>query len=140
MSSNCVNLSIVDVNDAFDSIAFVEDKVVLNGFREGYNKGECIGEYEGYHLGYHRGAEIGAEVGFYKGFVEAFVRNYNLSNDSQLRPIIEKLNRLMESFPRFNDDSTDIINLKTQMRSLYKRLCSLLKTDTRIPEDLLVSF
>lgn len=134
------DLNSIDVNDAFDSIALAEESFSSSGFKEGFEKGKGVGEFEGYHLGYHRGAELGAEIGFYKGFLQAFKNTTDSSIIARHNNIVEKLTQLIDSFPRFNDETVDIVVLRDQIRSLYKRLCSLLKTDSCLPEDSKLSF
>lgn len=142
MSDKTVSIDFdsLDVNDAFDSLTLAEEHLSSNGFKEGFEKGKIIGEVEGYHLGYHRGAELGAEIGFYKGFLQAFINTADSKILSSHNNIVEKFNRLITSFPRSNDETVDIVLMRDQIRSLYKRLCSLLKTDCYIPEDSKLSF
>lgn len=130
----------LDVNDAFDSIVLAEKHISSSGFKEGFEKGQITGEVEGYHLGYHRGAEFGAEFGFYKGFLQALQKTADSVTLSHYSNVIEKLTVLVETFPKHNDDTVDIISMRDQVRSLYKRLCSLLKIDSQLPETNTLSF
>jgi flagellar biosynthesis/type III secretory pathway protein FliH len=127
-----------DINDVFESLTFIEDNLASDGFKEGLEKGKTDGEIEGYHLGYHRGAEIGSEIGYYKGFLEALRKTLEVS--SQQNIVVEKLEKLIESFPLINDEFTDLIAQRDGIRSTYKRLCSLLKLDPKIPENSELSF
>lgn len=129
-----------DINDVFDSIAFSEDNIASNGFKEGLKKGQSDGELEGYHLGYHRGAELGSEIGFYKGFLEAFNSIENEEMRSRHKNTIEKLSSLIESFPKANDDTFDIVSVRDSIRSTYKKLCSVLKIEPEIPDNSNLSF
>ena len=60
----------VDINDAFDTITFSENRLVETGYKEGFAAGAQQGEKEGFLLGAQKGSEIGQEVGFYTGFTE----------------------------------------------------------------------
>jgi len=134
-SSGCV-----DINDVFDSISFIEENLSSSGFKDGFEKGKIDGEIEGYHLGYHRGAEIGSELGYYKGFLEVLKKSLDPDSLTPVNGVIEKLNALIESFPQVNDESIDLIALRNNIQSTYKRLCSLLKLDSKIPESSQLNF
>ncbi|KAG8310770.1 hypothetical protein J6590_057439 [Homalodisca vitripennis] len=139
MSKNTKSENIIDnthesdINDAFDCIAFSEEHFTTSGFNDGFERGKQIGNFEGYHLGYHRGAELGAEIGFYKGFIEALLKTAGNEVLSHHCTVIEKLASLIGTFPSCNDEKTDIITLRNQIRSTYKRLCSLLKISSDLP-------
>lgn len=135
-----VNLSPGDINDVFDSIAFSEEKIASTGFKEGFKKGLTDGELEGYHLGYHRGAELGSEIGFYKGFLVAFNSTADEEMRSRHKTTIEKLSGLIDSFPKANDDTFDIVSVRDNIRSTYKKLCSILKIEPEIPDNSNLSF
>ncbi|XP_022197493.1 protein LTO1 homolog [Nilaparvata lugens] len=125
----------IDINDVFDDIALSEEKIVQNSFQEGLSKGVLEGEIEGFHLGYHRGSEIGSEIGFYSGFVDILISISTLKEDFPQKGIVilTKLKNLLLEFPRSNVEDCDMVQLLENIRSLYKKLCVMLKIDCRLP-------
>lgn len=122
----------LEINQAFDDIAFSEDKLVKKAFVDGLQKGLRDGDEKGYRLGFLKGVEFGTEVGYYKGIAKALRASY--SQDPACLPakcvtVLNKLHSALESFPSTNCPNTDLISQRDQVRSYYKQLCSLLKLD-----------
>lgn len=132
-----------DINDIFDSILCSEEASNEQGYEEGVKKGLVDGEIDGYHLGYHKGAEIGAELGFYKGVVETYIQ-LNKKGDTALSDkiitLLEKTKDMIDKFPRENIEDQDILNLASNIRVKYKKVCSLLKIDGGYPYDDTISY
>ncbi|CAH2041703.1 unnamed protein product, partial [Iphiclides podalirius] len=103
-----------DFNDALEEIFLSENTLRNESYKEGYRAGCDAGSPEGYHLGYHRGAEIGREIGYYFGIVTNHLDNNNKS-DVQLSDKVvqqlEKVQKLIEDFPRTNSEQHDILAL-----------------------------
>lgn len=125
-----------DINDVFDAIAFSEGSIVQEAFDEGLKKGITEAEEEGYHLGFHKGVEFGEEIGYYLGVVNTLLRlheNQQFDLSDKIVRLLYKLKPLLTSFPAFNCPDTDILKLKVEIKSLFHRLCSLLKFDGTLP-------
>lgn len=129
-----------DINDVFDNILLSEEKIVQRAFQEGFDAGKKNGELDGYHAGYHRGAELGAEIGFYKGIVESFSGNEVHGVNEKVLQILQKLNSLLESFPKYNNHDCDIQSMLDNIRSQYKKLCSIMKLNLPYPTSSRMSF
>lgn len=113
-----------DVNDAFESIAFSEERIANAAFEEGFKKGTADGLAEGYHLGYHRSAELGFEIGMYRGLLSSL-------NHSEVSPritaVAEKLASAINLIPETNQSDCDILGNLDSARASFKQLVSLLK-------------
>lgn len=132
-----MSLESADINDVFDEIAFSEDKIVQEGFCEGLKKGIKEAEEEGYHLGFHKGIEFGYELGYYGGVVKYFLSSHESKEfevSDKIFHILVKLDALISSYPPTNCSNTDILQLKSEIKSLFRRLCSLLKFDGLLAE------
>lgn len=85
-------------------------------------------------MGYHRGAEIGAELGYYLGFVESYVTEEQKSNFSEkVLQHTQVLVDLIRKFPTCNSEE-NILDMVEKIRTLFKKICSLLKIDAFYPE------
>lgn len=122
----------LDINQAFDDIFLCEERIIQTAYEEAFQKGKEEGNPEGYHLGYHRGAEIGAELGYYLGVIETYLIKDDLKE--KVRVSLEKTKKLIESFPKTNDENVDILGKLDEIRAIYKKTCSLLKIDGKFPE------
>lgn len=117
-----------DINDVFDDILFVEERVIEKGYKEGFNDALSQENTEAYHLGFHRGAEIGAEIGYYKGIVEFFLND----GETQEQKIIDSLlllNMQIKDFPKCNCENVDIVDNFSKIRAQFKKLCALLRSN-----------
>lgn len=129
-----------DINDIFDEIAFCEDRKNAEGYEKGVADGKLAGNTDGYHLGYHRGAELGAELGYYYGTLQAYTNcEQNQITDRQQKSI-ESVLKLIENFPRNNDDQVDIFHLADGIRAQYRKTCAILKISGKYPDADQLSF
>lgn len=117
-----------DINDVFDDLLFVEERLIEEGFKEGFNESSIQENTEAYHLGYHRGAEIGAEIGYYKGVVEYFLNSASTLDKKHIEQL-EVLNRNLDEFPKTNTENVDFLAVFNRIRAQFKKLCALLKSN-----------
>lgn len=54
--------------------------------------------------------------------------------------LLEKIKDLIEKFPRENIDDKDILDIASDIRVKYKKVCSLLKIDGGYPYDDSISY
>lgn len=132
MSANQEHPSDTDINDIFDEIVFIEEKLTEKGYSDGYKDGQSSGNSEGYHLGYHRGSELGAELGYYYG-ITTFYLNDKVKEDSKVAGVLVFLKRSIEEFPQTNDENSDIFALADAIRAQFRKACSLLKINGKYP-------
>ena len=130
----------IDINLAFDSILQTEERISAEGYRQGFEYGRAAGTNESYHLGYHRGSEIGAELGFYAGVAEAWLSLGPDAISEKARRHLHLLLEQLNNYPKTNVDSVDILALADNIRSSYRRVCSLLKINASYPESSKLSF
>lgn len=121
-----------DINDIFDDIALSEEKISELGYQKGYRDGELAGNTDGYHLGYHRGAELGSELGYYYGVLSKYSKKK--SNSERINKAIDTCLSLIDTFPRTNDETIDILALADTIRAHYRKSCALLKINGKYPE------
>lgn len=121
-----------EIDEAFENIFLAEEKVTEEGYQRGFEEGKKQGNTEAYHLGYHRAAEIGAELGYYHGIVTNFLNNSNQTDKT--KNLLEDLKARIESFPKENNPDFDIFQNLSDIRAKYKRICALLKFDSKFPE------
>ncbi len=134
MSTNQENQSEVDINDVFDDIVLIEEKLTAQGYSEGFKDGQSSGNSEGFHLGYHRGSELGAELGYYYGITTFYLNNNRVEKDSKVAGILVTLKGLLEQFPQTNDENCDIFELANGIRSTFRKACTFLKISGKYPE------
>lgn len=127
-----------DINDIFDDIALCEDRINEDGYQKGLAEGKSIGNTDGYHLGYHRGAELGAELGYYYGILQ--IHSNCSENSERQQRAIESVLKLIDNFPRTNDDQVDIIELANNIRAQYRKACAILKISSKYPDSDQLSF
>lgn len=127
-----------DINEIFDDIALSEVRINEEGYQKGLAEGKIIGNTDGYHLGYHRGAELGAELGFYYGVLQAHSKNQQ--NTERQQKSIEIVLKLVEDFPRTNDEQADILGLADTIRAQYRKACAILKINGKYPDSDQLSF
>lgn len=124
-----------DINDLFDEIVFVEDRLIAVGYKEGFEKGSQEGKQEGVELGFAKGIEIGQEIGFYVGFTQGWIKHLSSQTENKKSEKVianlEKLNNLAKDFPSDNLKDVDVVEKLDTMRAKFKTICSLLK----IPAD-----
>lgn len=118
-----------DINDVFDDLLFVEERLIETGYKEGFNESSSLENTEAYHLGYHRGAEFGAEIGYYKGIVEYFLHSDGVVQDKKVLEKLEALNQSLENFPKTNVENVDIFGVFSKIRAQFKKICALLKSN-----------
>lgn len=133
MSTNHTNQTEPDINDVFDDIVFIEEKLTAQGYSEGFKDGQSSGNSEGFHLGYHRGSELGAELGYYYG-ITTFYLNNKVEKTSKVAGILETLKVSLEEFPQTNDEICDIFELANGIRAQFRKACALLKINGKYPE------
>lgn len=129
-----------DINDIFDKIAFCEDRKNAEGYGKGIADGTLAGNTDGYHLGYHRGAELGAELGYYYGTLQAYAHSERNKIPDRQQKSIESVLKLIENFPRTNDDQVDIFHLADNIRAQYRKACTILKISGKYPDSDQLSF
>lgn len=127
-----------DINDIFDDIALSEDRINEEGYQKGLADGQSIGNTDGYHLGYHRGAELGAELGYYYGVLQSYAISER--NTERQQKSIDLVLRLINEFPRINDEHADILGLADSIRAQYRKTCAILKISGKYPESDQLSF
>lgn len=128
-----------DINDVFDEIVLCEDRKNTEGYEKGVADGKLAGNTDGYHLGYHRGAELGAELGYYYGILHACSVSERNKTDRQ-KKAIESVLKLIDNFPRTNDDQADIFHLTDNIRAQYRKTCAILKICGKYPDADQLSF
>lgn len=133
MSANHTTETEPDINDVFDDIVFIEEKLTKQGYSEGFEDGKSSGNSEGFHLGYHRGSELGAELGYYYG-VTTFHLNNKVEKSAKVAAILENLKVLIEDFPQTNDEDCEIFELADGIRAQFRKACSFLKINGKYPE------
>lgn len=129
-----------DINDIFEEIAFREDRINAEGYEKGVADGKLSGNTDGYHLGYHRGAELGAELGYYYGTLQAYSNSERNKIRDRQQKSIESVLKLIDNFPRTNDDQVDILNLADNIRAQYRKTCAILKISGKYPDSDQLSF
>lgn len=132
MSANYENQTETDINDVFDDIVFIEEKLTEKGYTEGFKDGQASGNSEGFHLGYHRGSELGAELGYYYGITTSYL--LRVEEDSKVAGILVNLKQSLEEFPQTNDENCDVFELANAIRAQFRKACSLLKINGKYPE------
>lgn len=126
-----------DINDIFDEIALSEERINAEGYQKGLADGKAVGNTDGYHLGYHRGAELGAELGYYYGVLKAHSSERNTERQQRS---IDTVLKLIDDFPRTNDEQSDILGLADSIRAQYRKACAILKINGKYPETDQLSF
>lgn len=129
-----------DINDIFDEIISVEDHAEQEAYEQAHCAASTVGNTEGYHLGYHRGAELGAELGYYAGVACVYRQHLQPAADSKLDAALAAVENAALRMPTSNDADVDLFERVNKVRSLYKRLCALLKISGRYPEADTLSF
>ncbi|XP_065338074.1 protein LTO1 homolog [Cloeon dipterum] len=126
-----------DINEIFDSIVMLEQKVASDGYREGYEKGQQDGTEEGYRLGHQHGMILGTELGFYRGIATAMVKT---STESKGVDAMKNVIDLLDNFPVVVTKDMDINEEVNKVRSAYRKACSLLKIDFMSPLSTSLTF
>ncbi|XP_058840745.1 protein LTO1 homolog isoform X1 [Topomyia yanbarensis] len=129
----------VDINDVFEDLLLVEERLTERSYQEGLQVGSQEGNVEAYHFGYHRGAEIGAELGFYYGVLCARESSAEGSS-SKATALLQELKKEIEAFPKVNDLEIDILEKLLKLRNKYKKLCTLLKISAKYSRTNELSF
>ncbi|XP_037033016.1 protein LTO1 homolog [Bradysia coprophila] len=133
MSANHENQIEPDINDVFDNIVFIEEKLTEQGYSDGFKDGQASGNSDGFHLGYHRGSELGAELGYYYGITTCYLQN-KVEKGSKVAGVLVNLKQSLEEFPQTNDENCDIFELANAIRAQFRKACSLLKINGKYPE------
>jgi len=131
------NMRVQEIDEALENIFLAEEKVTEEGYQQGFEEGRAQGNTEAYHLGYHRGAEISAELGYYYGTVALQLEK---SPSPKVKSLLEDLKIRIESFPKENLPDFDIFGTLTEIKGKYRRVCALLKIDSKFPEATATSF
>ncbi|KAF4517562.1 hypothetical protein B566_EDAN005126 [Ephemera danica] len=125
-----------DINDMFDSIVMLEQKVAADGFREGFEKGQQEGTEEGYRLGHRHGLSIGSELGFYRGaattWLEVATKFEGQVSDKAVAAL-NKVIELLDKFPTTITQDMDINEEIDKVKAAYRKACSLLKIEPSAP-------
>ncbi|XP_055854786.1 protein LTO1 homolog [Episyrphus balteatus] len=116
-----------DINDIFDDIALIEEKLSKKSYQEGFEDGVKEGNLEGYKIGYAQGVSLGEELGSYYGTVIAHLQ---LPHSERIRKTLELVKSAIEKFPRANDPEADIVGEIQQIRTQYKKLKAMLRLPT----------
>ena len=119
---------VLDPDDPFDKIVFLEQNLQQEGFNSGFQNGRQSGQMEGFSTGLIYGKELGKEVGFYKGFIETY--QLILSDKScskRISNLFFQRKKLIDTLNFDNPEDEIIGNLMTQTRNKFKQLSSLLK-------------
>lgn len=133
----------VDINDVFDDLLLVEERLSEESYQRGLQVGAEQGNVDAYHFGYHRGAEIGAELGFYYGVLcalEGGCRKRSEETPTKGDILLTELKGEIDEFPKFNDLEVDLLERLMKIRNKYKKLCSLLKVSAKYPKPNELSF
>lgn len=125
-----------DINDIFDDINSLEENAEQRAYDLGHAEAIRAGNTEGYHLGFHRGAELGAELGYYAGVVAVYRAHLQPKEEAgtKIAAAFEAVEKAIALVPATNDENVDIFDRMDKVRSLYRRLCALLKISGRYPE------
>ncbi|KAJ6646660.1 putative methyltransferase-like protein 25 [Pseudolycoriella hygida] len=129
MSTEHTNQSEPDINDVFDDIVFIEEKLTEQGYSQGFEDGQSRGNSESFHLGYHRGSELGAELGYYYGITTFYLTN-KTDKSSKVTGILESLKLSIEEFPQTNDENCDIFELANGIRAQFRKACTTIMIST----------
>ncbi|XP_055905029.1 protein LTO1 homolog [Eupeodes corollae] len=116
-----------DINDIFDDIALIEEKLSKKSYQEGFEDGVKEGNLEGYKLGYAQGVSLGEELGTYYGTVIAHLQ---LPHSERIKKTLEQVRSALEKFPKTNDPEADIIGEIEHIRTQYKKLKAMLRLPT----------
>lgn len=139
ISGDAVN-SERDINDVFDDIALSEERIKGEAYDEGFCAGELEGSVDGYHLGFHRGTDIGRELGYYNGILTGHNKTNQTTHSERTVTAVETCLRLIDNYPRTNDEHVDIFEELEKIRSQYRKACALLKISSKYPEANKLSF
>ncbi|XP_017889581.1 uncharacterized protein LOC108630673 [Ceratina calcarata] len=121
-----------DINKKFEDLLFAEEQAQRGGYEEGFKVGkEQL--VNGFHLGYHRASLIGAQLGYYCGTLEQYLYG-NKCNSEKCVHIAKQLLQDIHSFPKFNDDTVDILKAMDDIKFKYAKFCSLVKICPSYPE------
>lgn len=119
---------LLDPDDPFDKIVFLEQNFHQEGFNSGFQNGHQSGQIEGFSTGLIYGKELGKEVGFYKGFIETYQTILSERTCSKrISSLFSQIASLISNLNFDNAEDETIGNLMTQIRNKFKQLSSLLK-------------
>ena len=123
---------VLDPDDPFDKIVFLEQNLHQEGFNSGFQNGHQSGQTEGFSTGVMYGKELGKEVGFYKGFIETY--QLLLSEEicsKRVSNLFSQITNLIGNLSFDNPEDETIGNVMTQIRTKFKQLSSLLKVPVK---------
>ncbi|XP_059476463.1 protein LTO1 homolog [Neocloeon triangulifer] len=129
-----------DVNELFDSIVMLEQKVASDGFREGFEKGQQEGTEDGYRVGHQHGMKLGTELGFYRGAARAWIESSQGASESKGVGAMKTVIELLDKFPTMITKDVDVNEEMNKVRAAYRKACSLLKIDAVSPTTTTLSF
>lgn len=122
----------IDINKKFEDLLFVEENAQSVGYEEGFEVGKKQLE-NGFHVGYHRGSLIGAQLGYYSGILEQYLTT-NRCNSEKAVSIAKTLLQDIYNFPKFNDETVDILKIVDNIKFKYAKFCALTKISSSYPE------
>lgn len=110
------NETVIDIQEAFDSLLVCEDNLVQEAYKEGLVQGENIGFQEGFELGQNKGSQISSEIHFYKGFAKCWIAL--ISDD--ISGFSNTFLRLLEPL-KTSLDTVTVVELENIQQQLYQR-------------------
>ena len=132
---------VLDPDDPFDKIVFLEESLQQEGFHAGFQTGKKSGEEEGYKVGLNHGKELGKEIGFYKGFVLMCQEMLSVQSSKRQQTLLEQLKKLLDKVNYDNPEDVKMEEIIAKIRTKFKQLTSLLKVPVNIEKgDLAMSF
>ncbi|KAK9301197.1 hypothetical protein QLX08_006293 [Tetragonisca angustula] len=122
----------IDINKKFEDLLFAEENAQDIGYKEGLEVGKKQ-LVNGFHFGYHRGSSLGAQLGYYSGILERYLST-NECNTEKGVSIARKLLQNIYNFPKFNDETVDMLKTIDNIKFQYAKFCALAKICSSYPE------
>ena len=121
---------IMDEDDPFESLLFIEDRLQEQGYGEGRGHGVAEGLKEAAEAGKANGVDVGWEVGYYLGFAETWLRLLKtkpLEHEEKKIRVLSTLVEMLRSFRILDVESTEFRRELSQLQAKYKQTLALLK-------------
>lgn len=119
---------VLDPDDPFDKVVFLEQDLHQEGFNYGFQNGFSSGQIEGFNTGLVYGKELGKEVGFYKGFIKTYQELLPKDNISKRASLLFlQISNLIDNLNFENPEDEAIGDIMNRLRTKFKQLSSLLK-------------
>eukprot|EP00123_Amoebidium_parasiticum_P012316 comp21275_c0_seq1/m.29027 comp21275_c0_seq1/g.29027 ORF comp21275_c0_seq1/g.29027 comp21275_c0_seq1/m.29027 type:complete len:141 (-) comp21275_c0_seq1:480-902(-) len=119
------------VEDDFDSLVFLEERVASAARTVGMDAGRQEGEREGWALGFDKGSELALEMGYYRGFATMWL--VLLDTPSSAHPVpqrarktLEGLSEILDQFTMGNPLDQDLQAWVARVRAKFRQAASLL--------------